>query len=410
MNDVIIIGAGPAGLTLACYLAKRGISCLVLEKANHPRAHVGESLMPATVPILQEIDFLGVVEGAGFPRSGGVVYHPMEGPPVALSYGDFPQAGGGQDHTYHVDRARFDMLLLKHAENLGCRIVQGVEVAEVVFDDAGQARGVRATLGETPVKLDARIVVDAGGRNTLVGRQLNLRRRHPELAQMALHTWCVGVDRGPAGTASSTHVYFLPAVDGWAWQAPINQDITSIGLVASSAVYRESGLGVADFFSFALQEHETLRHATRELESLNDLSGDVNYSYRLDRVCGDGWLALGDAARFTDPVFSSGVSAALHAARFTARSIETALSSGDFTRAAFLAYEKQLLEGQDLWDEFVGLFYSHLPTFAHLFGSSHHRGPLMRLIQGDVHVGSDGDLIAGLRAMVHQVDEDGTLG
>ena len=196
MVDVLILGAGPAGLTLACYLAREGVDCLIVERAHHPRPHVGESLMPSVVRILKEIDFHHLAESAGFPHSGGIVYHPRVGFDVPLPYREFPQEGLDQDYTYQVDRARFDMLLMKHAETLGVRILQGVTVDEVLFGDDGHAGGMRGSFAGEELFVEARVVIDAAGRSTLLGRQLELRRPHPVLDQFALHAWCVDVDRG----------------------------------------------------------------------------------------------------------------------------------------------------------------------------------------------------------------------
>jgi FADH2 O2-dependent halogenase len=404
MAEVVIVGAGPAGLTLGCYLAQAGVPCLILDKAHHPRPHVGESLMPATVRILREIGFLDIVETAGFPRSGGVVYHPRVGFNVPLSYADFPQEGVEQGYTYHVDRARFDMLLLKHAENLGCKIVEGAAVDEVNFDADGRAIGVRVRIGDEPTEIPAKIVVDAAGRSTLIGRQLDLRRSHPVLDQFALHAWCVGVDRGRVKTESYTHIYFLPEVRGWAWQAPVNDEITSIGLVAAKNVYQESGLDIEDFFISSLKGNRRLAKATRNAARINDLKGEVNYSYRLDRVCGDGWLALGDAARFIDPVFSSGVSVAMHTARFAAERVESAIVGGDASRTTFLPYEDKLMAGAAIWDDFIRLFYTLLPGFLHLLESKDNRSAMMRMIQGDVNATSHAAVLEEMRALVRSVE------
>ena len=167
MTDIVIIGAGPAGLTLGCYLAKAGIRCLIIEKAHHPRAHVGESLLPATARVIKEIGFLDIMETSDFPRSEGVVYHPQVDFDVPVSYAQFPQEGSDQRHTYHVDRAKFDMLLLKHAESLGCRILEGVSVEEVTFGADGYVDGVRARVGDQDVVMPSRLVVDASGRATV---------------------------------------------------------------------------------------------------------------------------------------------------------------------------------------------------------------------------------------------------
>ncbi|MDX1493510.1 MAG: NAD(P)/FAD-dependent oxidoreductase [Longimicrobiales bacterium] len=407
MHDVVIMGGGPAGLTLGCYLANAGLSPLVLEKLNHPRPHVGESLMPSALRVLREIGFGPVMEDAGFPRSGGVVYRPPRADDVVLPYPRFPGGEDTPDHTYHVDRARFDMLLMKHAENRGCRIVQGVGVEEVLFHDDGAARGVRVLLGGRPREIDARVVVDAAGRATRIGRQLGIRRSHPVLDQFALHAWFVDVDRGPERTRDYTNVYFLPELRGWAWHAPINDEITSIGVVASRSMYQGQEGGVEAFFREALAINPKLSAATSSARRINDLKGEVNYSYSLERVCGPGWLAIGDAARFLDPVFSSGVSVAVHSARFAAERIRTALESGDVRREVFFPYEDMMLSGAALWDDFIRLFYRLLPSFTELVQSQH--GPaILRMIQGETYDDSDTEWLGEMRAMVRRVEEADT--
>lgn len=404
-HDVVIAGGGPAGLTLGCYLAEAGLRAVVLEKLNHPRPHVGESLMPSAIRVAEEIGFAPLLDDAAFPISGGVVYRPTEGTDHVLPYADFPRTNGSPPHTYHVDRARFDMLLMKHAEALGCRIIQGVGVHEVIFDEDGCAQGVRASMAGQSVEISARIVVDAAGRATRIGRQLGLRRNHPVFDQFALHAWFVGVDRGDAETEGYTNIFFLPEVRGWAWHTPITREITSIGVVASREVYKQiGGDGVEAFFTHALGTNPKLAEATRGAERINDLKGEVNYSYSLDRVCGDGWLAIGDAARFLDPVFSSGVSVAMHSARLSAEHIIAAITSDDVRRERFLAYEDTMLSGAAIWDDFIRLFYRLLPSFTHLLDSEH-RSAIMRMIQGETYDASDTAWLEEMRSMVRRVEE-----
>jgi len=405
MTDVVIVGGGPAGLTLGCYLVGAGVPCLVLERVHHPRPHVGESLMPATIRILREIGFHEVVEASDFPRSGGVVYHAKGADSFPVSYGEFPQEGVDQAYTYHVDRAKFDVLLLKHAETLGCKIVQGAAVQRVLFDVAGAATGVLASVGGEPLEIPARVVVDAGGRGTLIGRQLQLRREHGVLDQFALHAWLLDVDRGARRTEDYTHIYFLPDVGGWAWQAPISEDITSVGIVAAKQAFKRSGLDVDGFFVSSFQYNPALARAMAHARLLNHISGDANFGYRLDRVCGDGWLAIGDAARFLDPVFSSGVSVAMHTAREASERIRVAVESGSFGRETFLPYEDHVLAGAAIWDDFIRLFYRLLPSFTYLLDHPEHRTAILRMIQGDVHAESDAGVLGEMRSLVRAVEE-----
>lgn len=404
MSDVVILGAGPGGLTLGCYLADAGIPCVILEKAHHPRPHVGESLMPATVRILKEIGFLPIMEAAEFPRSKGVVYHPRGREAIPIAYAEFPQEGIDQDYTYHVDRSKLDLLLLKHAESLGCRIVQGITARDVIFDDDGFVSGVDTEVAGQTLRVPARIVVDAAGRGTRLGRQLGLRRDHPVFDQFALHAWFLDVDRGKRATQDYTHIYFLPELRGWAWQAPINSEITSIGVVADRAAYQEGDLGVEGFFAASLVKNRALAKATEQAIRINELKGEVNYSYQLDQCCGNGWLAIGDAARFIDPIFSSGVSVAMHNARFVAERIQVALESGDFGRETFLPFEDKLRVDAAIWDDFIRLFYRLLPSFTEVVQSPEHRGSVLRLIQGEVHAGSDAEVLDAMRRLVSTVE------
>jgi FADH2 O2-dependent halogenase len=389
MTEVLIVGGGPAGLALGTYLARAGYSCLLFEREHHPRPHVGESILPAALSVLEDLDALDAIEAAGFPRSRGVVYHPQVGFDLLLPYRLFPNSGNERTHTYHVDRARFDSILLQHAHEAGCSVVEGGVVEEVVFE-AGRAVGVRVRIGSELVHFDGGIVVDAGGRSTLLGRQLGLRMDHGRLDQIALHGWFTGVDRGRPKTADYSHIYLLPDVAGWAWQAAIDDRVTSVGLVASRDLWQRSKLTGERFFAEAIRGNRKLARTLRHALALRPLRGVSNYSYRLERVCGDGWMAVGDAARFVDPIFSSGVTVALREARQAAASITEGFSNDGAHEAAMKAYEENVFAQTAIWDDFVRLFYAVLPRFTHLLEDRSHRDTIMRMIQGAVEAsGSD---------------------
>ena len=152
-DEVVIIGGGPGGSALGCYLSMAGISNTIIESAVHPREHVGESMVTATTRVFEEIGFLETMEREGFLRKYGASWHPTAArAALHVKFAEFPQPDIHQDYTYHVDRSRFDLLLLKHAEQLGSRVCQGVCVKEVLFD-AGHAVGVRASVAGRSVDI-----------------------------------------------------------------------------------------------------------------------------------------------------------------------------------------------------------------------------------------------------------------
>ena len=176
MNDVIIIGGGPAGSAMGSFLSKAGISNILLEADNPPRPHVGESMVMSSVRVFDEIGFLSTLETEGFVRKYGASWHEIGGREAAITFSEFPQEGIRQPYTYHVDRSKLDLLMLKHAQRLGTQVYQGATVKEVLFD-GDRARGVRVKFADQEMDLECRMLVDASGRQTVLGRQLKLKKK-----------------------------------------------------------------------------------------------------------------------------------------------------------------------------------------------------------------------------------------
>src|SRR5687768_7073296 len=148
MPDVIVIGGGPGGSTMGCYLARAGVDVMVIERGIHPREHVGESMVTASNRVFTEIGIFDQLEAAGFPKKYGASWHPtFKDEEVDIAFAEFPQPGVQQEYTFHVDRAKLDMMMLKHAQVSGASVLQGVPVKRVLFDDAGAACGVEVEIG-----------------------------------------------------------------------------------------------------------------------------------------------------------------------------------------------------------------------------------------------------------------------
>jgi ABC-type nitrate/sulfonate/bicarbonate transport system ATPase subunit/flavin-dependent dehydrogenase len=398
--DVIIIGGGPAGSVLGSYLSRAGVDHLIIDKAHHPRAHVGESLSYTTTRILKEIDFLPVMEREGFVIKRGVSWtscHDEEQIDI-----EFRHLGESR-YSYQVERAKFDDLLLRHAREGGSRVFSGALVERVSFSRQGFANGVTTKVGESRFPLKCRLVVDASGGQAVLGRQLRLLKPDHDLPQFAVHSWFTNVGRGSAATADFTHIHVLPIQRGWIWQIPIDDEITSVGVVTDGEHHVKSGEEVDQFFKWMVSMNPILANRMSKAERLREYRLDGNYSYSMERFVGDGWLMVGDAAFSVDPIFSSGISDAIHCAKFAADAIVNALDINDTSESFFKSYEATLRHGAGIWQEFTHLFYKMSPIFIRVIAESEHRDEIIRLCEGEVYGPTAGETLALLRGMFENI-------
>lgn len=408
MNDqpVLIVGGGPAGSTLGCYLSMAGVPNIIIERANHPRPHVGESLVPATTSVMREIGFLPTMERVGFIKKFGAAWHsPVTDDQLSMQFSEFPLENGDQDHTYHVDRSQFDLLLLKHAESLGSTVYQGVPVTGVLRDGE-RLRGVRIKIAGQVLELPAALVVDASGRDTLLGNHLRLKEKDPHFNQYAVHAWYDGVERGPGDSADYIHIYFLPVEKGWIWQIPVSDTVTSMGVVTEKETFASAQSDWEAFFNHHVQTTPAIRRAMRQARRVSEFKAEGDYSYSMRRFVGDGYMLIGDAARFVDPIFSSGISVALHSARLAAGQIVPAWKKEDFRAETLQPFEDQLRSGVEIWYEFIRLYYRMLPLFTHFIQKPQYRSQLFRLLQGDVFDREEAPVLAAMRNYIAAIESD----
>ncbi len=431
---VIIIGGGPAGSTLAAYLARAGIDHIVLDQAVHPRPHVGESLVCSTTRIFQDIEFLSVMEREGFIHKHGAVWTHWSDPrECVIRFREIPELGLSQDYTYHVDRSRFDQLLLQHAARQGSRVIESARVERVEFPVAAgvplaveggilppdprfrseksshQSNApitIHTRINGAPKSLRCKLVVDASGRGTVLGSQLRLKHHDALFDQFAVHNWFENVDRGPTETADYIHIHVLSIPRAWIWIIPINDTITSVGIVTRTADFPKSSEPPDEFFARHINSHPVLAKRMANARPVHAYTRDGNYSYVMDRFAGDGWLLVGDAARFVDPVFSSGVSVAMESAKRAASAIIDALLRGDVSAGSFAAYESSIRAGVDIWREFIIMYYQLPPLFFDLISKPDTRAQITRILQGDVYDRASVPILAEMRQIIQRVAND----
>jgi len=421
--DIAVIGGGPAGSTMASYLAKAGLSVAVFESENFPREHVGESLVPATTPVLLEIGAMAKVEAANFPKKYGAAWTSAETRKIdAMGYGgafhDFrtaevlfkerDQPGVDRDYTFHVDRAKFDHILLKHAESLGATVYQGVRVNRVDFD--AEHPVLDARLGNQTVKITAKMVVDASGRRTMLGNQLKVKVNDPVFNQYAIHTWFDGFDRAALAPNPQQidyiFIHFLPLENTWVWQIPITDTITSIGVVTQKSRFQASKDNREKFFWDTVASRPELLDALKNGDQVKPFKTEGDYSYGMSQIVGDNFILIGDAARFVDPIFSSGVSVALNSARIAAQDIIAAAQAGDFKKERFTGYQNKLRRGVNNWYEFISIYYRLNILFTAFVQDPRYRLDVLKMLQGDVYDDEEPPALAAMREVVEAVESD----
>jgi FADH2 O2-dependent halogenase len=384
-HEVVVIGAGPAGSVLGALLGRAGRSVLVLERDHHPRDHVGESLTPSSNFIWERIGFLEKMERAGFVHKPGAAWTAPRAPVgrcAKIWLNDFPAPGNPRPYTFQIERDVFDDMLARHAQECGADLRQGVRVETVLMED-GRAVGVRTRDGAGRSEdVHAPIVVDASGRRCLLASQLGLRTNDPSFSQFAVYSWFRNVEPPPPGTEGMILLHFLDIERAWAWQIPLRGGHWSVGFVTDRRDFRKSGTTTEDWAAGLVHRNASLEHNLRHAERTRSWRVEADYSYKISQLAGPGWLLVGDALRFVDPVFSTGVDVATHSAVFAFDAIEAVLGGAD-EHEAFAHYERTVVGGVDVWYDLISLFYQLQNLFTFFALRTETREKVVRILQGN---------------------------
>jgi len=354
--DVVVIGGGPAGSTAATMLARQGVSVLLLERERFPREHIGESLLPASIPILEELGVLPAVEAAGFLTKWGATMVWGSDPTPWSWY--FRETNQRNPHSYQVWRPQFDQLLLENSRAHGVDVREGHRVLEVLWQD-GKATGVRyqSDDGETGT-IQCRYVVDASGQTGLLARDLNLRQWDPFFQNLAVYGYFRGAH--PLPEPDETNIFIEAHPHGWLWSIPLHTGWTSVGAVVDSAT-SQNEISTGSLDGFLQAQIDQAPHTSKMLRDAHLESGPFivkDWSYVCERVAGDGYVLAGDAACFVDPLFSSGVHLALMSGIMAAAYVTSALKDPEIVEAAAAAYHELYLKEYGHFREMARLFYS----------------------------------------------------
>jgi flavin-dependent dehydrogenase len=362
--DVVVIGGGPAGATVATLLTRGGLRVAVFEREHFPRFHVGESLLPANLPIFDRLGCHDAMRQAGFiVKPGTSFYDEYEG--RGTNTFTFRQNSFQPAFAYNVVRATFDDLLLRHAESAGALVYRQHTVKQPRIEADKVVVQVQDSDG-TSHEIQARLLVDASGRTALLGSSWGQREPLPDLGKVAIFAHFRGVHRDPAVPDGNIRIHIVR--DGWLWWIPFGDGTDSIGCVLHARVVKARGGSIERVFEEVLASSPRLTQGLAGAQRVTPVHTAANFSYRISPVIGERYLAVGDASGFVDPIFSSGVFLAMRSAELAAEIIVQAFRREDLSVRSFLSYETRLRLGVAFFLAFIKRFYE--PAFLDLFFSS----------------------------------------
>ncbi|MDZ4780243.1 MAG: NAD(P)/FAD-dependent oxidoreductase [Planctomycetia bacterium] len=381
--DVVVIGGGPAGATVSTLIAQQGHKVVLFERDKFPRFHIGESLIPETYWVLERLNMLPKMKASCFVKKFSVQFVNAAGKQSAPFY--FHDNKPHEcSQTWQVIRSEFDQMMLENAREHGVEAHEETRVLEVLFD-GDSATGVRIqTKDGQQLDVHAKAVVDASGQSAMLMNRLKLRIWDPELNKGAIWTYWKGAYRDTGRDEGATIVIQTPDKQGWFWYIPQHDDTISVGVVGPFD-YLFKGRGSHE--QVYNEEVEKCPAVQKRIEGAERAAGyfaTKDYSYRATQAAGDGWVMIGDAFGFLDPLYSSGVLLALKSGELAADAICDGIAKNDLSAAQLGAWAPAFNRGIDRMRRLVCEYYNGF-SFGHFVKNFPHlRNTITDLLIGDL--------------------------
>ncbi len=307
--DVVVIGGGPGGSTTATLLAERGHRVVLLEKDSHPRFHIGESLLPANVPLFEKLGVADEMREIGMEKWGATFVSPWHEKTAGFRFAEATDPS--MPLAYQVRRSEFDEILFRRAARVVAEAREKCRVRDVDLGDRNTPPRVTATDSDGVMhEWRPKFIVDASGRDTVIANRLKVKRRNPAHNSSAMYGHYRNAVRDRGQEEGNIIIFWFD--HGWFWFIPLKDGVTSVGAVVWPYYMKARDKPLREYFADTIAQCPALAKRLAEAELIAEPEATGNYSYVADICQGENFILVGDAYTFIDPVFSSGVMLAMN--------------------------------------------------------------------------------------------------
>lgn len=394
--DCLVIGGGPGGSAAAAIVAEQGHSVLLVERDKVPRFHVGESLMPETYWLFERLGIVSELDRVGFTRKNGVQFvssGDRESKPfIFAEHDDRPS-----NESWHVKRADFDKLLYDTAFNRGATCSDETRVLDIDIRKKSPHKVTLQTADGREHDVVAKVIIDASGQSALIANRLGIKEYYTDLRKAAVWGYFEGAARAGGSNPEVTVILHTESKDAWFWYIPLGDGTVSVGLVGDNDFLLKRGASPQDTFAQEMKNCAGIQRRLADATQVGKFNVAKEFSYQVKQTAGDGWVLVGDAGGFIDPVYSSGVYLALKSGVMAAEAVAEGLHNNDTSAKQLGKWVDGYQDGVKWIRKLVRAFYTKEFSFGS-FIKSHpqHSENFTNLLVGRVFDGNPGRIFEDL--------------
>jgi len=405
--DCLVIGAGPGGSTAAAIVAEQGHSTLLIERDKMPRFHVGESLMPEAYWIFERLGILPEMDKLAFTRKNGVQFVNGAGkesmPFIFSDHDDRPC-----NESWHVQRSAFDQIIYETAFNRGATCSDETRVLDIDIRKKSPHRVTVQNAQGKEHEISAKVIIDASGQSAMLAERMKLKEYDPNLRKAAVWAYFDGAVRAGGSNPEVTCILNTESKDAWFWYIPLGDGTVSVGLVGDNDFLLKRGGSPQKTFDTEIQNCPGIKRRLADATPNGKFHVAKEFSYSVKEQAGDGWVLVGDAGGFIDPIYSSGVFLALKSGVMAGEAAAEGLFSGDLSAKQLGKWTREYNNGVKHIRKLVEAFYTKEFSFgAFMKAFPHHGQNVSDLLIGRVFEGNPGKIFEDLDPWIEQAKQVG---